>query len=228
MFETPIVDPRIAAIAPDFRAVSLVVDSGQAPQAEPGADPLAQACAAVLAGEPAWAEAHLAQWAEVFARFGARPSRTPCSAQALRKRVLKEGRLPSINPLVDLYNAVSLLYAVPVGGEKADAYAGPPRLTIADGSEPFDTFVNGEPAIEQPAPGEVIWRDDAGVTCRRWNWRQGRRTRLERGAGRMWFILESLGAMPQAELEEAADRLCEGLRESMPACAIARETVGFR
>lgn len=34
------------------------------------------------AGEPAWVEAHLAAWAEVFRRFGAKPQRTPCSAEA--------------------------------------------------------------------------------------------------------------------------------------------------
>lgn len=35
-----------------------------------------------------------------------------------------------------------------------------------------------EPAVEHPRPGEVIWRDDAGVTCRQWNWRQCTRTRI--------------------------------------------------
>ena len=79
--------------------------------------------------------------------------------------------IPSINSVVDLYNAVSLKYAIPVGGENHDAFAGRPLLTVADGREPFETVMNGEVVIENPLPGEVIWRDDAGVTCRRWNWR---------------------------------------------------------
>jgi DNA/RNA-binding domain of Phe-tRNA-synthetase-like protein len=49
--------------------------------------------------------------------FGAKPQRTPCSAEALRKRVLKDGSMPAIDPIVDLYNAISLRYAIPVGGE---------------------------------------------------------------------------------------------------------------
>lgn len=103
-------------------------------------------------------------------------NRTPCSASALRKRVLKEGTLPPLDPVVDIYNAISIRYAIPVGGENLAAYSGAPRLTLADGSEPFDTVKEGQPGVEHPDAGEVIWRDDVGVTCRRWNWRQGVRT----------------------------------------------------
>lgn len=67
---------------------------------------------------------------------------------------------------------------------------------MATGTEPFDTVKEGEIAVEYPSQGEVIWRDDAGVTCRRWNWRQGVRTRLDVEAQHMWFILESLPQMP--------------------------------
>lgn len=77
----------------------------------------------------------LENWAQAYQQFGAKPNRTPCSAQALRKRVLKDGSLPAINPVVDLYNAVSLRYAIPVGGENYDAYSGQPFLTIAEGTE---------------------------------------------------------------------------------------------
>jgi len=103
-----------------------------------------------------------------------------------------------------------------VGGENLAAYAGAPRLTLADGSEPFDTFKEGEPVVENPEPGEVIWRDDLGVTCRRWNWRQGIRTRLDSQAQSMWFILESLPSMPLAALQEAGDELVSNLQKLMP------------
>lgn len=225
MFPRPIIDPAIATIAPGFRAISLFVDAhGVAPIA---LDPavLADACSIVQDGYPAWAEAHLTSWAEVYARFGAKPNRTPCSAHALRKRVLKDSALPAINPVVDLYNAVSLRFAVPVGGENIDAYAGVPRLMIADGTEPFDTITGGEPTIEHPTPGEVVWRDDTGVTCRRWNWRQGSRTRLDTFTGRMWFVLESLDTMPIDAMDEAAAFLELGLRTLIPGCSITREAV---
>lgn len=217
------IDPRIFALAPDFRALSLMVEIGDAPAPSVAEAALDEAYRKVRENEPAWAPAHLAAWGQVFQRFGAKPQRTPCSAEALRKRFLKEGSLPRVGPVVDLYNAISLRYAVPVGGENLEAYVGTPRLTLADGSEAFDTMKDGSPAVESPEAGEVVWRDDKGVTCRRWNWRQGVRTRLGAEARRMWFILESLGPMPAEALQEAGDALAGGLRAMSPGARIATQ-----
>ncbi|HKP26171.1 MAG TPA: B3/4 domain-containing protein [Dongiaceae bacterium] len=211
-----VIDSRIAALAPDFRALSVVVDGSEVLDGAAADDALEQAYRAVAQNEPTWAQPHLEAWGEVFRRFGAKPQRTSCSAEALRKRVLRDGSLPRVNPVVDLYNAISLRFAVPVGGENLDAYVGQPLLTIATGSEVFDTVKDGQPAEENPDAGEVVWRDDRGVTCRRWNWRQGVRTRLTADARRMWFILESLGPMPIEALHDAGAALEDGLRAMMP------------
>jgi len=223
---TPFIDPAIAAIAPGFRALSITVEAAAITRPEVAEQALQQACQDLAAGGPAWAEAHLEAWGEVFRRFGAKPQRTPCSALALRKRVLRDGTLPGIDPVVDLYNAVSLRFAIPVGGENLAAYVGAPRLVVADGSEVFDTMKDGAPAHESPDAGEVIWRDDAGVTCRRWNWRQGLRTRLDAEAQQMWFILESLPEMPLEALQEAGDCLIDGLQRMMPGMTAVRTLVG--
>ncbi|MCE9992907.1 B3/4 domain-containing protein [Enterobacter asburiae] len=213
---TPSIDPRLAGIAPGFRALSIVVEAAPITHSEVAPAALAHACQQVLNDDLPWAQAHLDAWDEVFKAFGAKPKRTPCSASALRKRVLKDGSLPPLDPVVDIYNAISIRYAIPVGGENLAAYSGAPRLTIAEGSEPFDTVKEGQPAVEYPDAGEVIWRDDIGVTCRRWNWRQGVRTRLDSQAQRMWFILESLPAMPLDALEEAGKELVDNLQKLMP------------
>jgi DNA/RNA-binding domain of Phe-tRNA-synthetase-like protein len=217
---TPTIDPRVAALAPDFRAISIVMDVGAPLIAAVAESALQEAARAVGENGPDWAPAHLAAWAQVFQKFGAKPQRTPCSAEALRKRFLRDGALPRVNPVVDLYNAISLQYAIPVGGENLDTYIGNPYLTFADGTEAFDTMKDGAPAIESPDAGEVVWRDDQGVTCRRWNWRQGVRTRLNSDARRMWFILESLGAMPIEALHEARDTLVTGLQAMSPGARI--------
>lgn len=223
---TPSIAPAIADLAPGFRALSITVKA--APLADPSIAQafLTQACEAVLADSPAWAAAHLADWAETFKKFGAKPKRTPCSAEALRKRVQRDGTLPGIDPVVDLYNAISLRYAIPVGGENIAAYVGQPRLVIADGSELFDTVKEGSAAVESPEAGEVIWRDDQGVTCRRWNWRQGVRTRLDAQATQMWFVLESLPSMPYEALLEAGDELIRGLTLMMPGVQTEVKTIG--
>ncbi|WP_191969783.1 B3/B4 domain-containing protein [Neorhizobium galegae] len=225
MLDFPVIDKEIASIAPDFRAISIFADIKDNARGTMSRSVLEEACDFVRAGGPVWGEVHLASWAEAYSRFGAKPNRTPCSAQALKKRVEKDGRIPSINPVVDLYNAVSLRFAIPVGGENFDAYVGRPRLSVADGTEAFDTVMNGEALIENPSKGEVIWRDDVGVTCRRWNWRQGTRTRLETLGGRMWFILESLATMPEEALEEAGNMLVNGLRQLAPGCEVYRHKI---
>ncbi|EKS7422857.1 B3/B4 domain-containing protein [Enterobacter ludwigii] len=213
---TPSIDPRLTGIAPGFRALSILVEAAPITQPDVASAALVQACQQVLTDDVAWAEAHLSAWDDVFRAFGAKPKRTPCSASALRKRVLKEGALPPLDPVVDIYNAISIRYAIPVGGENLAAYAGAPRLTLAEGNEPFDTLKEGQPVIEYPDAGEVIWRDDIGVTCRRWNWRQGVRTRLDSQAQHMWFILESLPSMPLSALQEAGDELVSNLQRLMP------------
>ncbi|MHA1088805.1 B3/B4 domain-containing protein [Enterobacter ludwigii] len=213
---TPSIDPRLTGIAPGFRALSILVEAAPITQPDVASAALAQACQQFLSDDVAWAEAHLSTWDDVFRAFGAKPKRTPCSASALRKRVLKEGALPPLDPVVDIYNAISIRYAIPVGGENLAAYAGAPRLTLAEGNEPFDTLKEGQPVIEYPDAGEVIWRDDVGVTCRRWNWRQGVRTRLDSQAQHMWFILESLPSMPLSALQEAGDELVSNLQRLMP------------
>jgi DNA/RNA-binding domain of Phe-tRNA-synthetase-like protein len=225
-FVLPSIASGITALAPGFRALSISVNASRIVNASFAEQTLSEACRHVTTGGPEWADAHLAAWAEVFRQFGAKPQRTPCSADALRKRVLKTGSLPSIDPIVDLYNAISLQYAVPVGGENFASYIGMPRLAIADGTEEFDTMKDGAPARETPEHGEVVWRDDVGVTCRRWNWRQGVRTRLGADATQMWFVLESLPEMPLTALHQAGEQLVQGLGVLMPDAAIESRLIG--
>ncbi|MFI5916616.1 B3/4 domain-containing protein [Dactylosporangium sp. NPDC051541] len=165
-------------------------------------DPALLHDAVAAAGDLSAPHPHLEAWRDVYRGFGAKPQRTPCSAEALRKRAAK-GDIPSVNRIVDAYNAVSIRFAVPIGGEDRAALVGTERLIRATGDEPFDTVKDGEPAVETPEPGEVIWRDDVAVTCRRWNWRQGRRTALTDATTSAVFLLEGL----DIDLRPATDHL---------------------
>jgi len=210
----PVIAPEIYALRPDFAALSILVAGARNGPSDPfGAEQLRLA---YEAQEPEWAEAHLDAWRDAYRAFGAKPQRTPCSVEALRKRAQRDGTLPPVNAVVDLYNAISLRYALPIGGEDADAYAGTPRLVVGQGCEAFDTAQNGELKAEMIDPGEVIWRDDHGATCRRWNWRQGVRTRITDDSAAMWFILERLDPMPISALLQAGDDLIAGLKRLSP------------
>ena len=154
------------------------------------------------AGDLAAPHPQVEAWRDAYRAFGAKPQRTPSSAEALRRRAAK-GDVPEVNRLVDFYNAVSIRFAVPIGGEDLAAIRGTERLVRAIGDEPFDTVKDGEPVVEHPEIGEVVWRDDLGVTCRRWNWRQCRRTALTEATTDAVFLVEGLGI----DLAPAVDAL---------------------
>jgi len=80
---------------------------------------------------------------------------------------------------------------------------------------------HGEPAVEHPRPGEVIWRDDAGVTCRCWNWRQCFRTRITSATTNAMFIIDGLAALGDNGLAAAGEELASSLVLLSPAVAIA-------
>ena len=149
---------------------------------------------------------HLLAWREAFRAFGAKRYR--CSAEALISR-----EFPRINRLVDLYNAVSVAHAVPVGGEDIDHVVGTVRLRFAGSGEVFD---GGDP----PKPGEVVWADEAGVTCRRWNWRQGVRTRLTEATRRAYFLFDALPEFDDASLVAAMDDLSARLLDACPGASL--------
>jgi DNA/RNA-binding domain of Phe-tRNA-synthetase-like protein len=213
------INPDIFLRWPDYRVLAIVaygIDCS-APAPDTDADsPLSRAEAELRArGSVDWTnDPHISQWMAAYTSFGAKPKRTSPSVFALLKRV--DAGLPRIDPVTDLYNAVSIAHALPIGGEDFDAYVGSPHLTIATGDEPFDTIDKGEPITDHPSPGEVIWRDDIGVTCRRWNWRQGVRTRIVPATTTALFLLEALGAMTDEELGVAGDELMHGLRQLSP------------
>jgi DNA/RNA-binding domain of Phe-tRNA-synthetase-like protein len=162
----------------------------------------------------------MAAWRETYTAFGSKPSRTRNSAEALAKRALSDAGLPRINVLVDVYNAISVAHLIPVGGEDIDRIQGGMRLVRATGDEDFVTVAGGEEAVEHPDAGEVVWCDDAGVTCRRWNWRQGPRTRLTEESVSAVFLLEGLAPMPVADIVRAGAELAELLEKFSPGARI--------
>lgn len=150
---------------------------------------------------------HVLRWRDAYRDFGVKPRVARSSVDALLRRAVSEPGLPRIHALVDVYNAVSVLYRVPIGGEDLERYDGPPRLVVATGDEPFHTTVDGEPAVHRPEPGEPVWVDGGGVTCRRWNWRQTTRTAIEPTTRRVGFIIDSLDAPAHDAARRAAEHL---------------------
>ncbi|MDR2256853.1 MAG: hypothetical protein LBE25_12775 [Arthrobacter sp.] len=224
------VDTAVFELRPDYRTLLLVVDglapatSGEGNTAVDALITRAEAHARdLLSGAAVEVLPHVASWREAYRGFGAKPQRTRNSLEALTRRA--EKGLPRVNALTDIYNAISVLHQIPLGGEDYERYDGPARLVRATGEEPFDTTANGESVIEHPEPGEVVWCDGAGVTCRRWNWRQGRRTGLTDTTRTALFILDALAPITDAELQAAGDALAEVLASLGKDVQVARRLV---
>jgi DNA/RNA-binding domain of Phe-tRNA-synthetase-like protein len=146
----------------------------------------------------------IAPWRAAYAQFGVKPSKVRSSIENLL-RSAKAGRLRSINPLVDLYNSVSLAYQLPVGGEDLDQVEGDIVLTRAAGTEHFVPL--GGADAEPPPPGAVIYRDDAGVICSCWNWREADRTKLTEATTRAVLVIEAIPPVTREELNLALTAL---------------------
>ncbi|EHI70335.1 B3/B4 domain-containing protein [Streptococcus ictaluri] len=125
------------------------------------------------------------------------------SIEALLKRVSKGQTLSPINPLVDLYNAASLRFGLPVGAEDSDSFVGDLRLTLTDGGDDF--FLIGDCENQPTLAGELCYKDDAGAVCRCLNWRDGERTMITEHTQNAFLIIEALDASGQDRLQEALD-----------------------
>lgn len=204
------VDAAIVERWPEYRAILLATDDVDFDGLAATADLLIdQAAAAALRADQSEPSAHVARWHAAYRDFGVKPRVARVSVDALTRRAASEAGLPRINVLVDMYNAISVLHGVPIGGEDLDRYDGPAHLVLAVGDEPFHTRADGEPVIDHPDPGEPVWVDAGGVTCRRWNWRQTTRTAIDQHTTRVGFIIDSLDAPNHNDAERVAEQLAE-------------------
>lgn len=222
------VAPSVLQLRPDYRALLLTVEGVVPGPSNETSEALLQAAERAaqqaLAGQKVEELPHVAAWRDAYRSFGAKPQRTRNSLEALLRRV--ETGLPRVNRLTDIYNAMSVLHQIPLGGEDLTRYSGPPRLIRATGDEPFDTVADGVSVIEHPDHGEVVWVDEAGVTCRRWNWRQARRTALTDDTRSAVFILDALDPLTDEALTVAADDLVKHLTRLGPDVRCGRRLLG--
>lgn len=217
------VDAAVLDLCPDYTALVFVAENLTPGPSDDRTDALLSkaedSARSALAGRAPAELPQVAAWRRAYQAFGAKPQRTRPSVEALLRRL--EPGLPRIDRITDIYNAVSVLHLLPLGGEDLGAYDGPARLVRATGAEPFDTVSNGEPAVDHPEPGEVVWRDDAGVTCRCWNWRQCVRTRITHSTVSAVFILDCLAEPGPGGLRAAGDDLAGYLADLHPRASMA-------
>lgn len=164
----------------------------------------------------------VAVWREAYQKFPTKKG-ARCSIEALLKRVAKGEPVGSISPTVDITNAISLKYALPIGAEDMDAFHGDLHLGVMAGGEDFLPIGADEP--DPPRPGELAYYDAAGVVCRCWNWRDGRRTAVKDETTSEFIAMECVDPERMDDLRAALDELAGLLGRYTGAVAVAKGVV---
>ena len=145
-------------------------------------------------------------WREAYQKFKTKKG-ARSSIEALLKRVYKQTGINAINPLVDIYNSISIRYGMPCGGEDIDKFVGNIRLTKATGNEPFITY--GTDESEPPYEGEIVYKDDEGAICRCFNWRECVRTMLTEDTTNAFLCIELIDSLREDEFNNALKDLAD-------------------
>jgi len=141
-------------------------------------------------------------WRRAFRAFGVDPTAYRSAAEALLRRLTKQGSLPSISTLVDIGNLVSIRYALPVAVFDRRSITGTLTVRPATGDESFTDLGSG--TTEQPEPGEVIFIDEAGrVAARRWCWRQSAESASSAATTDVLVTVEGHHASARSDVEAA-------------------------
>ncbi|MEU6729685.1 phenylalanine--tRNA ligase beta subunit-related protein [Nonomuraea wenchangensis] len=183
------------------------VDDRLVPYAETAAKRLATATESELPEIQAWRRA--------FTRMGLKPTQYRCASESLLRRFRKEGALPRLHPLIDLCNAVSIAYAIPVAVFDLSRVAGDLEVRYATGEETYLTFSGDN---EHPAPGEVVFADAEGrAHARRWTNRQSGLSAVHPDTADVLIVAEALHETARADIESLMDALAAELTTLWPA-----------
>ena len=158
----------------------------------------------------------IAAWRRAFSQFGAKPTQHRNAAEALLRRLDKQGEIPSIGTLVDVGNLVSIRYALPVAFFDRAGIEGGLTVCFAGGSEPFTDL--GSTEVSHPDAGEVVFVDRTGVvSARRWCWRQSAQSATRETTTDALIVVEAQHAGAGDDVGGAASEIVALLATYQPA-----------
>jgi DNA/RNA-binding domain of Phe-tRNA-synthetase-like protein len=162
----------------------------------------------------------LSAWRTTFSGFGVKPTQYRNAAEALLRRLIKQGDIPSINPLVDMANMVSIRWRLPVAVFDQSPVTGITSVRFADGQERFTDL--GSEVSTSPEPGEVVFVDDAGlVSARRWCWRQSDQSAARPTMVNALITVEGQHSDAEADVASATEDLLDLLAEYQSAAVVS-------
>lgn len=144
-------------------------------------------------------------WRRAFTAMGLKPTQYRCASESLLRRFRKEGGIPSLHPLVDLCNGVSLLYATPIAVFDIAKVSGYLEVRRAKGDEIYTPFSGPDEALEI---GEVVFADDTGrAHARRWTNRQSGFSAVGQWTSSAIIVAEALHDTAAADIRALIDVL---------------------
>ncbi|MGZ2428340.1 B3/B4 domain-containing protein [Rhizobium redzepovicii] len=148
-------------------------------------------------------------WRRGFSRMGLKPTQYRSASEALLRRFRQEHGLPHLHPLVDLCNAISLAFAIPIAVFDAEQIAGDLEVRRAGGQETYLTF-GGK--IEHPEVNEVIFADgEDRAHARRWTNRQSGLSAVRQQTRSVLIVAEALHATAGEDIGRLVATLSEAL-----------------
>ncbi|MEJ3746199.1 phenylalanine--tRNA ligase beta subunit-related protein [Actinomycetes bacterium KLBMP 9797] len=196
--------PELAAGVVHATGITPDVDTG------PAVARFSAAAAARLGGGSESDLPEIRAWRRGFARMGLKPTQYRCASEALLRRFRKEGELPRIHPLVDLCNAISLAFAIPVAAIDLDRIDGALEVRYATGAETYLAFSG---VAEHPDPREVIFADaGGGAHARRWTNRQSGQSAVRDGTRTVLIVAEALHESAASDTAKLAETVADELR----------------
>ena len=149
----------------------------------------------------------IAAWRRAYSQMGLKPTKYRSAAEALLRRFKREGALPRLNPLIDVCNAVSLAFALPVAVFDLAKVEGYLEVRKARGDEEY-LALGGE--VEVPPAGEIIFADAVKhAHARRWTFRQSRRSMVSPDTRRALIVSEGLHDAAGEDIPALLDALSE-------------------
>jgi DNA/RNA-binding domain of Phe-tRNA-synthetase-like protein len=206
------VDDRLFDIFPGLKIGVLVCRVDNTKYGEDVLEPVLRKTRADFDYEKPQEHPRIKAWRQAFGKLGMPASKYQSSIEALIRRVLKGGAFPRINPVVDLYNAASIEFLVPIGGHDLTTIEGDIFLGFAEGGEPFTPIEGGEQ--EYAERGEVVYRDKNAVLTRRWVWRQSSKDKVTTETRFIFIPIDVMGGVSPSLPENAMTRIDAYLKNS--------------
>ncbi len=148
---------------------------------------------------------NIAVWRNAFKKCGINPNRHPSSIEALVKRVSRKPDFPSINPVVDLVNALALKHVLPMGAHDMDKLKGNLQVRFSRKGDVFTPF--GKKTHEEVEEGEIVYADDEEIRTRRWIWRQGEKAKITSESRNIFFPIDGFHGTTDNNVIKARDEL---------------------